>query len=43
MRTMNSVVRQRFIDPAPIEAAAFGCAQDGWLGDVRTLGYAYES
>jgi len=40
MRAMKNELRQRFIDPAPIVAAAFGPAQDGGLGDVRAFRYA---
>lgn len=43
MRAMNSILRQRFIDPATVPLAACGCMQDGWLGDVRARGYAYVS
>lgn len=43
MRAMKSELRQRFIQPAPVVAAAFGRAQDGWLGEVRANGYAYVS
>jgi len=39
MHAMERKLRQRFIDPAPTLAAASGRSQDGWLGDVRTLGY----
>lgn len=36
-------MRQRFMHPAPVVAAALGRLRDGWLGDVRTFGYAYVS
>ncbi len=43
MRSMKSILRQRFIVPASVVEAAPGRLQDGWLGNVRTRGYAYVS